>query len=698
MSTHVAGAASVSRGQLPDAGAPAGPATAGSEAVATRDGWAGVDGPAPGGCPTGLDSRWLAALGDIVAELAPLDPEGARTLRDLATRLTRPEAVVAFAGHFSAGKSSIINAALGRALLPVGELPETGALCELRAGSVDSAEVVEAGVTRAIPCTTDAIRAALGVLRPDGAPNPTLPGVERVRLQVGRAVPGLPGGDGSASGAAGPAVGSHPPADPWAPELPGIPPRAVWLDCPGINDASATLPRARAALAEADVVIWVLASRQFLSETELAWLATFWRERGGAASRLLLNAFLPEPTADAWKRFLAEQLPRHRQKLLDYCAGLGLDAPHLVAVSASGGDADFGLADLRGLLAALHGPDAASIRRARAARAVGALQSLDVRLQGLIHELAERWRMRIEQAEAADQAAREWRAEIERALTPIVDGYLAQWRAAVRAAVDRIAARANGPGADPTASLNAAIRSTAAEQTRALAGRVAWALGPEDAAGLVGWLEPVPVGVVPEREPFGVAHGALVAAAAFGLGLLFALPWRGGGFVVGVVLGAAIAFVAVHAYLRARRLAGERLALRQSAEAAVMHLEARRGEIIACLAAAATGRESGPASPGEVAEATASLAARIEMINRLRARLAGLARAAAAEAAAPAPGLLPHPATGRPEPVALPRLAVEVGQCGRQAGPDPRRADAGTSADGVGGGSERRVPPGRATG
>src|SRR4051812_49887513 len=48
--------------------------------------------------------------------------------------LSRPDVRLVVGGHFSCGKSTMLNMLLGRDLLPTGDLPETGVPCELRSG------------------------------------------------------------------------------------------------------------------------------------------------------------------------------------------------------------------------------------------------------------------------------------------------------------------------------------------------------------------------------------------------------------------------------------------------------------------------------------------------------------------------------------------------------------------------------------
>src|SRR5262249_23523969 len=142
---------------------------------------------------------------------------------------------------------------------------------------------------------------------------------------------------------------------------------------PGINDTGLTQGRALAAADEADVLLWVLTSRQFLSEVEMTFLAGFVARRGPGAVRLVLNVFLSDGTEVAWREFLDEKLPRHLNKLADWAPALGLTgaiasgdsgrggptAPVVIsarAFGALGGDR-FGGAELHRLLDSLDSPE-----------------------------------------------------------------------------------------------------------------------------------------------------------------------------------------------------------------------------------------------------------------------------------------------------------------------------------------------------
>ena len=78
----------------------------------------------------------IVALGARLHERAP---ELGQRIRGIARTLDQEQITVNFGGVFKAGKSTMINAALGRGILPVDDVPETGAVCCLLPGTEDDA-------------------------------------------------------------------------------------------------------------------------------------------------------------------------------------------------------------------------------------------------------------------------------------------------------------------------------------------------------------------------------------------------------------------------------------------------------------------------------------------------------------------------------------------------------------------------------
>lgn len=302
---------------------------------------------------------WRAAVERVAALAAATHAPAARQLDAILARFEATPGVVAFGGHFSSGKSTVINALLGRDLLPTSDYPETGAICVLQAGPLDHAELsfrtppgsararnragAQAETPRALPCTREAIERAVSLIDQHGATTVATGAVDRLHLTLA----GAP-----------------------------IPEGMRWIDSPGINDTAAMSERASVAARDADILIWVLNSRQLLAETEVAFLEQHIARFGAASVVFLVNAFLgdrerEENTAD-WRAFTADALPRHRDKLRSRAPSMGYQPgarPELVVVSAralcSGKTSGFGGPQLRRLLSELDTPTCPRIRKAR---------------------------------------------------------------------------------------------------------------------------------------------------------------------------------------------------------------------------------------------------------------------------------------------------------------------------------------------
>lgn len=70
------------------------------------------------------------------------DGENAGKVKQLAAKLVQNEFAIAFCGHFSAGKSKMINCLVGENLLPSSPIPTSANLVKVRAGETEYAKVV----------------------------------------------------------------------------------------------------------------------------------------------------------------------------------------------------------------------------------------------------------------------------------------------------------------------------------------------------------------------------------------------------------------------------------------------------------------------------------------------------------------------------------------------------------------------------
>jgi hypothetical protein len=368
--------------------------------------------------PAGEYAAWLQDLRALTVEAAQRDAGLHAGLAPLLDLQTTPFATITFGGHFKTGKSTLLNAALGRRVLPAADLPETGAICVLRSGDADSVEVLVGQTRRKVPCTLEAIQQEISLIGQVGERREEVHRVDRLEISL---------------------TGC------------GIPPHARWIDSPGINDTEEMNACALKAARQADVLVWVLSSKQPLSEVEMIFLVDYIAERGPAGVVFLLNAFLAENTPAAWTAFLARKAPWIQDKVLYHAPDLGFtpeSPPHIAPVSGLGlfGDSanDFGRTELRRLLLALGSPDVPRIRRARLNRAALGLRHLAEETE------AAREKERIAQ-EAQKKAREKVRQEAERLhlfferdLQEAMGVFYAQWTANARSAADSLATTITG--------------------------------------------------------------------------------------------------------------------------------------------------------------------------------------------------------------------------------------------------------------
>nr|WP_232795380.1 dynamin family protein [Paenibacillus sp. ICGEB2008] len=84
---------------------------------------------------TGDAEKWLNTIEQIQDNLRKAgDEAGARALVDLMEKAHAQELTIAFCGHFSAGKSSLINSLCGKTVLPSGPVPTSANVVSIRHG------------------------------------------------------------------------------------------------------------------------------------------------------------------------------------------------------------------------------------------------------------------------------------------------------------------------------------------------------------------------------------------------------------------------------------------------------------------------------------------------------------------------------------------------------------------------------------
>jgi hypothetical protein len=330
-------------------------------------------------------------------------------MADGAAQLGAGRLRVVFGGHFSCGKSSMINMLIGRPLLPTSDYPETGVPCVISAGAADGIQIVAGARERAVPFGTASIAAAVTLVGADGDYRAVVK--ENTRLDV--------------TLASGP-----------------IGPDTVWVDSPGINDTAEMTARATAVANEADVLVWLVNSKQSMSEAEQAVLREHVATHGPAGVVFLVNAFLEVDTLEDWERFLRDQAPAHAARI-EAGVDTGAAPKRIVFASARAAAEDpdrFGGPEARALLAEMTGSAYWRATATRACRARAGLTRLGERLdQQVSEEEARLTAARAEQAETVGQLGRQHR-DFLGAVGGDVRHVLARQREAADAAVQAAAA------------------------------------------------------------------------------------------------------------------------------------------------------------------------------------------------------------------------------------------------------------------
>ncbi|GIH29432.1 hypothetical protein Aph01nite_77420 [Acrocarpospora phusangensis] len=233
--------------------------------------------------------------------------------------LRRTEATIVFGGRFSSGKSSLINALIGRALLPTDDYPETGVPCWIQSGSRDQAFSYNGRKRRLLAFSTSAIARQVSLVDSSGDYRDEVHRVERILLTLASS---------------------------------SIPPDVTWVDSPGIDDTAAMNARATEAASAADLLVWVVNSRQPMSETEQAFLNDHMAQFGTSKVLFVVNVFLGQDTPEYWRRFLAERAEPIRTRITSVFG----HRPQVVFVSAracAGDPAAYGGPQARHLLDSL---------------------------------------------------------------------------------------------------------------------------------------------------------------------------------------------------------------------------------------------------------------------------------------------------------------------------------------------------------
>jgi predicted GTPase len=353
----------------------------------TRDLAALID---PGAPAMGaLMGRLRETIGAADAEL--LDAGLRRVAAHVAPRPVR----VIFGGHFSSGKSSLINLLIGTQLLPTSDYPETGVPCLLLSGEADQVLVRTGRGEKKIPFSTEAIANYVSLTGPDGAYRDSVRAVKEVRVTLGKRP---------------------------------IPAEAAWVDSPGINDVKLE-DLVRELARTADILVWVVNSSQEFAVTEQKFVAAHIAEAGPASVVFILNVRLDSDTIPAWEKFNARR-DRYLRRITDNVDAGGVPA-RVVCTSARAAAAaapsGFGAWEARALLAAVSDPADPRVAATRIFRAAAELRDVMEKLDARV--AAEEQRVAAENAKAAALAKErarqddEFRRAVRQEISSLLAGY-----------------------------------------------------------------------------------------------------------------------------------------------------------------------------------------------------------------------------------------------------------------------------------
>jgi hypothetical protein len=392
-------------------------------------------------------------IGALGAQLHERAPELGQRIRGIGRTLDQEQITVNFGGVFKAGKSTMINAALGRDILPVDDVPETGAVCCLLPGAEDGAVVVEGAIRRSIPCTTEAIRSQITLLSERGERRDEVAAIDRAEITLTDCI---------------------------------IPRDACWVDSPGYNDTAEMDERTRRSAGYCDLLVWVLTSRQLLSQVEMTFLTDHVRHSGPASVVFVLNGFLRRDTAEEWQQFLTRSAPQLLEKVSHFAPDMGFppEAPaQIIPVAGRAmckhGQDTFGGTDLLRFLLGVDSRFHARVMRTRLRRAGAELKACVQPLEELLAaETADLNRRRSEWAAASRLAER--KRQLAAALEQHVEQFLQEFSSGARARATEFASRLTdimaASGGVYARQLNKGIAAAAQTALSQLSARVATTL------------------------------------------------------------------------------------------------------------------------------------------------------------------------------------------------------------------------------
>ena len=481
-----------------------------------------------------------------------------RHLADGAAKLSASHLRVVFGGHFSSGKSSMINMLIRQPLLPTSNYPETGVPCVISMGTADSIRVIAGSQERPVSFSTDSIAESVSLIGADGDYRPSPRTITRLDVTL----------------AAGP-----------------MSPGTIWVDSPGIDDTAETTTRAAAVANDADVLIWVVDSRQPMSMLEQAALRDHIAAHGPASVVFIVNAFLDADIPQRWESFLEEEAPTHQARI-EQAIDLGRVPKRIIFCSARAAAASpdgFGGPDARALLAEMAGPEYWRATATRSYRVKAELAPLSTELDRQVNSEESRLAAeRTKRAETAGALARN-REDFVDAVGRQVRLVLARQRDAADAAVgtaaamvDTTARTANFYGQELTTRLQVVADAAATDIAAAVADQARrcglTALAATARHELTVLLAPEAITIVADM-PAGVGKSVAIGAGT-GLAAGTVVPVLG--HAVGLVGGAIVGGIRAKA-VKEQRVSALRTEMRRAGNAAVATTFGSAAAIIALV-------------------------------------------------------------------------------------------------------------------
>lgn len=257
---------------------------------------------------------------------------------------------VGFAGHFSSGKSSVLNALLRREVLPTSDFPETGVPCWIRRGDHDRAVAQRNGQVSEISVDPAAIGALTSLVSDAGD-------YRREPLDVTGLWLTVTGGS--------------------------VPAGMIWADLPGVNDTERMTDRATAAIGQLDVLVWVIDSRRPMSQTDQEHLRGLTEQHGIEDFVFVVNAFLDEDSAAGWQRFQDRAAAFQYRRIAEADLVMVPEVGYVSARAAIAEPDKFGAPQTRRLVESLRDSRSARVLAARRRKAATSVRTLIADLEPL---------------------------------------------------------------------------------------------------------------------------------------------------------------------------------------------------------------------------------------------------------------------------------------------------------------------------